>query len=152
MLTSFGISAIVFTLSRSLPMTISSFLSGILVDFDHLLDYFREQGLKFNIRDFFTHYCQTGFLRIYLFFHSYEIVFLLAIAIPLIPKKAVPLGIMIGLLQHLLCDQFSNSTRPLTYFFFFRLRHNFVTRQIFNPAPLECREKQEKEGIREDDS
>ena len=108
------------------------FLSGILIDLDHHLDYYlarKELPLSFKkLVDF----CKNDhYSKLYIFLHSYELLFLLWLSIFTFSFGAVWLGIAIGFTTHIICDEIANPLRPLSYFLAYRMRHNFSREMIF---------------------
>lgn len=129
---SLSLSAIIFAFTENYPLASSSFLAGIVIDFDHFFDYFRSEGIKFDLYDFF-HRCENcGIKKFYLLLHSYELLFLSALVVYFTPPNPLTLGILIGFSQHLLLDQISNAAHPFVYFFIYRWRNNFSGEYVFN--------------------
>ena len=78
-----------------------SVLGGILIDTDHLLDYFFHYGLKFSTGRFLRNtYLDSG--KIYVIFHSWEIVFFL-LGLSYFVYWLYPLAISMAI--HILWDQ-----------------------------------------------
>ncbi len=86
---------------------IFAFLSGVLIDLDHLIDYFLAYGLHFNY-DLFIHLAmleKTG--KSYVLFHAYEYVILLFLAVCLAKdktKKLILSALTLGMFFHLGVD------------------------------------------------
>lgn len=127
---SLAVAIAVFALYRSTAMAVSAFLSGILVDIDHVFDYLREYGFRSDVR-FFFHSChQTLFRRVVLFLHAWEWFALLVISAVLLRDNSIVIGICIGMGQHLVADQFTNHICKWGYFIIYRLRCGFVASKI----------------------
>lgn len=130
-----GISLVIaialFAAFRSVSLSVSVFLSGIFIDIDHLFDYLREYGLRFDIKFFFYSFNNTLFKRIIILFHGWEWAMLIAILSIAFNNNSIMTGIAIGLFSHLICDQFTNGAGKWGYFFLFRLRRDFIVSRIF---------------------
>ncbi len=99
-----GLSGILFFIIQSWLISVSTFISGILIDIDHLVDYFiNEKQIKFDIKDFFYKCENNKLLTAVLPFHSYEFILLL-ILISYFVKDSILTGISIGFSIHLLID------------------------------------------------
>lgn len=106
---------------------IFTFISGVLIDLDHVIDYFLAYGLHFDY-DLFTRlemFQKTG--KIYVFFHAYEYVILLSLAVCLVKdktKKLVLTALALGMLFHLGVDILLGVPFNL-YFLTFRILNHF---------------------------
>jgi hypothetical protein len=125
------VSFTIYAVFRSTSMAVASFVSGVLVDLDHIFDYLREYGFRINANHFFRVCHQTLFRRIVLFMHAWEWLVLLAAGAVWSRGGSVLTGVFIGLGQHLIADQFTNKIDKCGYFLLFRLRNGFVARRIF---------------------
>jgi hypothetical protein len=134
---SLSISLGVYTLFHSAAMAIASFFSGILVDLDHIFEYLREYGLRLDARFFFHSFHNTLYRKVVLFLHAWEWLAVLAVCAVLLHGNVFVIGIMIGIAQHLIADQYTNPVSRWGYFFIYRLRCGFVTSRIFPGKGLE---------------
>lgn len=103
----------------------ASFAAGVFIDLDHLIDYFRVHGARFDL-DYFFHTHYTGrYDRMYLIFHGWEL-----------PLASLPLawyfdwnswllGISLGLGLHLALDQIFNRPSLWGYSLVWRWRNGF---------------------------
>ena len=90
-------------ITRSWAMFAVSFLSGVLVDVDHVLDYVRQHPSRYDIVHFFRTCEEYRLKKVYLWLHSIE--FLLPIGIAAYFTQSVYLtGFSLGLAQHLIFD------------------------------------------------
>ena len=124
------IAAGTYLLSKSAEMSISCFLAGILIDLDHVFDYFVCEGIKFNIKDFFDKCYRTELKKYYLFLHSYEFILIVAVILYL-TKSKIFLGVFIGITTHFLLDVFRSPKYFFIYSFFYRLNCNFDSDRTF---------------------
>jgi hypothetical protein len=128
------ISAAVYAYFRSVPAAAASFVTGVFLDIDHILDYFINYGIKFDVRDFYDCCMQVKFDRLSLIFHSYELIALFWAAIFLFSLGSLWKGMAIGATQHIIFDQLFNrppySLRRRRYFLIFRLINKFHKRGV----------------------
>lgn len=112
-------------------------VGGFLIDLDHLLEYFLVFGSHFNL-----HYFVQGreFLvsgRIYLLFHAWEWVALLALSAWLMrPKKrlkVILLTLAVALAAHLLSDCLINHYPPQFYSLGYRATQHFSAEKLLSP-------------------
>ncbi len=127
-------SILLFVVFKSWKVSLSSFLSGVLIDCDHVLDYYCGLKQRFRLKELFNacHYKEL-LLRI-LILHSWELLFLLYIYVFFTGSNLWIVGIVIGFTQHVVLDQIFNSPGRLTYFFLWRLKNGFNTKRMF-PNP-----------------
>lgn len=124
-------SAAFYALTRSWGLAVSSFLSGTLVDADHLLDFWREYGLRADLRRIFAVCHGHRLRRAVLFLHAWEWFFAGLLAARLTEWNPVVSGTAIGLGFHLVLDQVANRPEPAGYWFFWRLRRGFSLAAMF---------------------
>lgn len=105
---------------------------GVLIDFDHVFDYIREEK-KFDFKDLFIKSYRGDFIKIYLVFHCYEYIVVAWIIGFFIKNYTFPVVFTVSYFCHMIADQFANNIRPLGYFFFYRLYNGFVMKKIFYP-------------------
>lgn len=106
---------------------IFAFLSGVLIDLDHFIDYFLIYGLHFDsaILIHLEMLQKTG--KSYVFFHAYEYVIILSLAALLAkdkPKKLALTALTLGMLFHLGVDILFGVPFNL-YFLTFRIVNHF---------------------------
>ena len=121
-----AISAGLFGWLKSWPATIACFLSGIFIDLDHHVDYFlSEKRMPKSFREL-VEFCEknpTG--KLYLIFHFYELLAFLWAGIYFLRLGDVWVGMAVGLTTHMIFDQITNPLKPLAYFMFYRIKHQF---------------------------
>lgn len=119
-------------MTKNYLLALSSFLSGVFIDLDHFFDYFKSEGVKFDLHDFF-HRCENYRIKkFYLLLHSYEFLLPLGLLTHFTSYNSLTLGILLGFFQHLLLDQISNGVQPFGYFLTYRWRNGFAGKYIFN--------------------
>jgi len=112
-----GIGAGIWSITGSPLAVPASVAAGVLVDLDHISDFFEPQ--------------EEGRLRYMLrFFHAWEY-FLMALAVLLtFSQHPLFLAAVLGYLSHLALDQFTNRSHPLAYFILFRASRRFERRRL----------------------
>ena len=122
---------------RSWPALAACFLSGILIDIDHHLDYwFNEKKFPFRYRDL-VEFCSIENKnrgKLYLIFHSYELLFLFWWAVLYLQLGVIWLGMAIGLTVHMLFDQLFNPLKRFAYFLTYRILVGFKRENLFDPS------------------
>lgn len=121
-----ALAVVIFNETSSAAMALFAFLSGILIDLDHLLDFLVLSGMRFSVKNLFR-WCNEGLWeKIVLILHSYELYIIFALFAYYFPHP-VTTGICLGVGLHLLLDQIGNrymlkhlSINPLFYFFTYR--------------------------------
>ena len=116
-----------FNYSRDFKVVFACFLGGILVDLDHLIDYFLYFGLHFNLKYFF----QSRFLlsrKVYLFLHHWELAAVLAV-IAFLGKSMYLSAFTVSLSLHLLIDNVQRDNK-FFYLFSYRLYHKFNAEKL----------------------
>lgn len=130
------ISGILYFIYNSFSVFISSLIGGILIDIDHLLDYYIHRGMDFKIRDFFNWCYENQWDTLILFFHSIELMFILWLIISIFNLGIFWIGLAIGISQHIILDIIFNSEmiNIFSYFFIFRFIKGFRREYIMRRA------------------
>lgn len=127
---------------------ITSLVSGVAVDLDHLIDYYLAFGWSFNF-----YYFQGGleFLKsnkMYTFFHGWEYV-ILFVALWLIFKnitaKTVFLSLALGLFFHLAADVAIDKVPVKSYSIIYKAKNNFDIEKLVIPEHWEKHKKIRKD-------
>ena len=124
-------SAFLFAVSKSWIIFTSSLISGVLIDCDHVLDYFWEFRKRFRVKEFFDIHYNEKNLFFMVIFHSWELLALLSICAFSMSWNPWIVGVTIGFTQHIILDQIFNTSNRWTYFFFWRLRNGFNMKKMF---------------------
>ncbi|MCB9757085.1 MAG: hypothetical protein H6753_01520 [Candidatus Omnitrophica bacterium] len=118
---------------HSWPASLGCFVSGVLIDLDHYLEYYiSKRRIPFRYKDLLDFCTSHKDKKLYLFFHGYEYLFILWILIYVFYLNNIFIGIALGLTIHLICDQFTNPTKPLFYFITYRLKNQFIKTNILS--------------------
>ena len=121
----------VYLASRSWEMAAASVVGGVLIDLDHLLDYFIEFGTKFSLSNLFSSFPEGRYKRIYIPLHGWEWVIVLGLLAWATAWNVWIVGFLIGFCHHMLADQLGNSASPLGYSLLWRLRTRFEPSKSF---------------------
>jgi len=124
----------IYLATKSAAMAGWSFATGVLLDVDHLLDYWNETSFNVDIARFFVacHKCDFTLLRLY--FHSFEAVLMFCIA-AYFTRSGLLTALTLGMAQHIFFDQLSNKVYPAGYIFIYRWRCGFKTAKVFSGPP-----------------
>jgi hypothetical protein len=137
--TSAMLAAALYAYSRSVPEAASCLMSGVLIDLDHVVDFYLFSGERFSLANFFSWYAESRWQRITLIFHSYELFGILC-AIAYYLDSAVLRGIVWGAGLHLLLDQLGNPRTfrlsPWFYLLGYRIAMGFRRDKLQISKPL----------------
>lgn len=136
---SFSISAVLYLIFRSNLLAVSSFLFGIFIDLDHFFEYFYHGRLKFDIKEFFQLAENYAYKKSFLFLHSWELFLICAVLVFIRTANEILFGCLVGYGVHLLFDQVGNLSKPLSYFFIYRWKLDFLTEKIWRVDLLDCK-------------
>lgn len=100
-------------------------LGSVFVDADHLFDYFKFYGLKFNLQQMISSSYFTDSGKVFVFFHGWEYVVIFLFLGKISRKTFVFYPLAITLFFHLAWDQISYTSNPLAYSILFRFLHGF---------------------------
>lgn len=120
------ISGALYYYFKSAPLAAMNLVGGVLIDADHLIDYFIEQKPTLKLRKILRHFYNKKFKRAYVFLHSLEMLFLLWIYALISGSQELLVGLAIGISQHMLFDQLANKMRhPFAYSFIYRTLNDY---------------------------
>jgi len=129
---SLGISAVLYAFTRSWGLAVSSFLMGTLVDLDHVLDFWREFGIRADIRRIFE-VCHGRKLKYaVVFLHGWEWIVVGSLLTWWSGWHPWVAGSTLGLGHHLILDQFTNRAKPLGYSVIWRSCRGFRLKEWFH--------------------
>lgn len=116
----------------------AAMLGSVLIDLDHLLDYFLAFGLAFNLNYFIQGYQFLKSDKIYILFHGWEYVIILAVLVIWVCKnkaaKSALLALALGIFFHLTIDTFINEGAQFkTYSIIYRAKNNFDLKPLVTP-------------------
>lgn len=113
---------------------------GVLVDFDHFIDYFLAFGWHFRLDYFKQGYQFLKSDKIYIFFHSWEYVIILLIIVLIAKNKtarSIILGLAVGLFFHLCADVVIDVVPIKFYSIIYRAKNNFEIQKLAYPEHWE---------------
>lgn len=123
---------VLYPIFRSLPISISAFLSSFLIDLDHVLECYINFGKVFSIEKTIK-ICEKGKLKkAHLFLHSYELLLIYVLALYWLKLAGIWLGIGIGLTVHLILDALVNCYYSNSLFFVVRWQKGFKYSKIID--------------------
>ena len=122
-----------YCVTKSPVISVSSFLIGIFLDIDHLIDYWRQHPGSLDYYHFIETCEKYRLQLVTLFLHSYELL-LACVTLVFFTKSALLFGISLGFAQHLFFDTITNSVNDdhSSYFFLYRWYVGFDIRKVFN--------------------
>jgi len=133
---------------KPLPSFAAAFCGGILVDFDHFIDYFLAFGWNFHLSWFASGYQFTKSDKMYVLFHGWEYVIILIILAFIFKNKifkSILLALGFGLFVHLCLDVVIDKVPIKSYFVSDRIKNNFEIEKLNTPEHylkhLESKEK-----------
>jgi hypothetical protein len=109
----------------SLKCALVSLAAGVLIDLDHLWDYYATHPVTADIKKIYDACAEVNLNKLYFFLHSYELVILMWCAIYVFSMSNAWKAAAIGLTQHLLFDQLTNPVKPMAYFLTYRIFNRF---------------------------
>ena len=116
---SLAIGGILWGVTKSPYSLVASFLTGVLIDLDDLVEYY-------------WWFVKEDHTRVWFFLHSYELVIPAFLSGYLSGWDPAVLGVSLAFLAHLLADQLVNPVGPLTYFFSYRAIQRFRRSEIIH--------------------
>ena len=120
------LSGVLYLMTKSWGMAASCFISGILIDLDHVLDYLIIYGWRsFTIRRFFYVFYHVQLKRIYLLFHAWEWLLFLLVAAGITDWNPWFTGLFAGIGLHMILDYIHNGGYIWSYSLILRWRNNF---------------------------
>lgn len=116
---------------------VSCFLSGLLLDLDHLVDYLLHRPRTNTLADL-VDVCENCRLqRVVLPLHSWELAAATVCAAALVPgSPTILVGLAVGLGTHLVSDQLANPVTGSAYFLLQRWRNGFSRSAFFDAVAL----------------
>ena len=109
-----------YKITQSSALVAGLFMGGVLIDTDHLIEFWYDNGLSLNIHKFFAYANKGVNSRFFIIFHSYELILILFVISRICRFSFLLNGIIIGLVAHLLLD-YINIVRRFDY-----KRYSFV--------------------------
>ena len=136
--TSFSIGVVIWFFTKSVYAGLVCLASGILVDFDHLIEFGIQHGWKnLTFKNVYETSLRTGteeegprFTTLYLIFHTVEVALLFWVA-AICTKNIYLFAIATGYSSHLILDSVGNPFYPSAYFMVWRFIKKFNIEKLF---------------------
>ncbi len=119
------VAGILYVLFKSWSMSFSCFLSGILIDLDHIYDFIKETGSPIKFKELYGLAKKNNITHCTIVFHSWELVLLLFMVAWFTNWNPWIAGVLIGFGHHMIMDAFHNKVTILPYSFIWRWKNNF---------------------------
>jgi len=140
-----GISIILYWVFRSAWAAWSNLLVGVMLDVDHLVEYYRARGFTLNpIKIYrFCGFASQGVWppRVFFWLHAYEYLLLLALVAHAVHYHPAAVGALVGMAQHMFLDQIGNKVGPFSYFLIYRFCKRFRCDCIFKDERTQQRRR-----------
>lgn len=151
---SFFVGFIIWKISSNVYVIPAALMGGFFIDLDHLIDYLLAFGFKFNLAYFLKGYQFLKTDKIYVLFHSWELVIFLFFAIfffinfkNLITLRTLLLSFSLSLLFHLIVDVFTNNMKPQSYFLYYRIKNKFELKALVTKDHYKKHLKQKRQIV-----
>ena len=140
------ISGIIHALFNSWAITTTSFITGVFIDVDHIIDYAIAHGIRFDIKHFFRFFYEEKYKKITLILHGWEWLAGLTLAAWLTDWNPWVIGALIGWSQHMIFDKILNISTFSSYSLLWRWNKRFESKSI--PIHNRRREKKDSRGLK----
>lgn len=107
-----------------------SFVAGILIDIDHVLDYYIQKGITLKIKNIYLWHIKTKYKFLFLYLHSLELLAMLWAGIFLFKLGIFWVALAVGVTQHIILDIFFNPINSYAYFLSYRIIKGFKKEYI----------------------
>lgn len=119
-----------YAITKSLNGTIGVFISGILIDVDHFLEFWHDCRFNLDIGKFFEFGNRGIHTRHFILLHSYELLLLFFIAAQRLPHPYFFWGMAVGVGYHIFLD-YINIIRQFRYKWYSFVLFSFLFRLFF---------------------
>ena len=124
---------------RSFWCAAISFACGVLIDLDHLVDYYATHPPTLKLSDIYDACAEVRLNKLYFLLHSYELIAAQWLAIYTFSLSNAWKAAAIGLTQHIIFDQLTNPVKPLAYFLTYRVYRKFDPYLLHRELENKCR-------------
>lgn len=126
-----------YGITRSFESVVGVIIGGILIDLDHFLEFWYDNGFALSVKKFFL-YCNHGnCTRFFIIFHSYELILLFLIISQNRYIQFFLAGLIASMILHIFLDYINIIKNYnykwysfIVYFFVFRLLFKFDREKI----------------------
>ena len=127
---SFSAGAALWYFSKSFSAGLLCVLLGVIIDFDHVIEYVLHYGWEgLSIKKVYDACDNLSFSKLYILFHTWEVAILFWAAY-FITKNIYILALSLGYSTHLVLDAIANPLHPHSYFMLWRAHKKFRTKDI----------------------
>ncbi|UCD36391.1 MAG: hypothetical protein JSU90_06075 [Nitrospiraceae bacterium] len=133
---SLALSGILYLIFRSWSMSAASFISGVLIDLDYVIDYVAQCSSPCGVKDFLRMHREGRLLKVRLF-HGWEWLCLLGAAAWMTAWNDWFTGAFLGLGIHLFLDTINFGEPFLSYSMLWRWRKGFRAEKLFKRSMTE---------------
>lgn len=130
-ITSGMVSVALWPVYHSVEISVMCFLTGVFIDIDHFIDYFREFGFNINVPKFFQVFKGKNINRVWIPLHSWELFGMMLFFSWLGQGNNWMIGLITGYFLHMILDQLFNKPGPWSYFLVFRYTKKFSHKVLF---------------------
>jgi hypothetical protein len=124
--------AFIFAVSKNIYAGFLCAFVGVFLDIDHLIDYYRDYGINFDIKKFFQTCDEINLKKVTIILHSLELLIVSSILVCFFqPSSWWIKAVYIGFFQHMLLDLFYNLHRPQVYFILYRMNKDFAGKEVW---------------------
>lgn len=123
------VGAAVYYYFHSAACGVIAFLTGVLVDLDHIPDFLIQHGFK-KYKKFFEISLATDLKKLYLFLHSIELAVIFWVLIIVLRLDKYWVAAAIGFTQHLAFDIIFNPLGISGYLIIYRKFMDFETKKL----------------------
>ena len=121
-----------YAVTKSWELSAASFVSGLLIDIDHIIDYLFFYGLPFDVRLFFQSFNEEGeYDRAFYVLHGWEWLAFWTFVSWVSVWNLWIVGVLIGFAQHMILDQIGNNARAWSYSLYGRWKRHFDYKRCF---------------------
>jgi hypothetical protein len=126
----FAGSVLVYSLFKSLTISVICFASAILQDLDHIFEFWFAHGINLNPIDFWkstlskhNYFNETG--KVHIFFHGWEYITIALVVGYTTSNIPLAVSFCVGYSLHLLWDQINFGKNLFSYSLIFRIKQGF---------------------------
>ena len=127
---SLGVSYLVSRFFESIPAFFITFIGGVFIDLDHLVDYSLNHTGTLDLKKMYDKFMTLDLKRFYLVLHSYELVFCLWFYISIFKPNILWTAFATGYTSHIILDQLTNPIKVQGYFLSYRIYKKFHKHSI----------------------
>ena len=135
LLSSAAVGGIFYLYSNSFFSSSICFLSGVLIDLDHFIDfYLNYKRWPLNLQEFCSNCLEFKFGRLYVFLHSLELIAFVWLLIIILKMNLIWVAVATGITLHIILDIAGNKVEPFSYFLIYRFKKRFEAKLLFKDA------------------